>query len=68
MRRKLKGSQQQNAALQKQANGLEAEVARTKAEIGDLGRLDQQKKARLAELSRERQNLDQEYKAATGSR
>jgi septal ring factor EnvC (AmiA/AmiB activator) len=68
VRRKLKGSQQQNAALQKQANGLEAEVARTKAEIGDLGRLDQQKKARLAELSRERQNLDQEYKAATGSR
>lgn len=68
VRRKLAGGQQQNAALQKEAAGLEAEVARTKADINDLGRVDQQKKARLAELAREQQNLDREYKAATGSR
>ncbi|MFO1127645.1 MAG: hypothetical protein U1E66_04305 [Rhodospirillales bacterium] len=68
VQRKLKGGQQQNAALQKQAKDLEAQVASTKADIATLGQADQQKKARLAELTREQQSLDQEYKAATGTR
>lgn len=68
VRRKLAGSQQQNAALQKQAKSLEAEIARADTDIGALSRVDQQKQARLAELTREQQNLDREYKAATGGR
>ncbi|MBL8668174.1 MAG: hypothetical protein JNM48_12000 [Rhodospirillales bacterium] len=68
IRRKLAGGQQQNAALQKQAKGLEADIAKTKSEIGSLSQVDQQKQARLAELTREQQGLDREYKAATGGR
>ncbi|MFO1119613.1 MAG: hypothetical protein U1E38_05730 [Rhodospirillales bacterium] len=68
VRRRLATGQQQNAALQAQAQGLEAEVAKAKADIGKLSMVDQQKRARLADLAREQQNLDKEYKAATGGR
>ncbi|MFO1153253.1 MAG: hypothetical protein U1E42_06260 [Rhodospirillales bacterium] len=68
VRRKLASGQQQNVALQKQAKSLEADIAKSKADINGLSQQDQQKKARLAKLSREQQNLDQEYKAATGGK
>lgn len=68
VRRKLAAGQQQNAALQSQAKALEADVARAKADVGTLSTVDQQKRARLADLAREQQNLDKEYKAATGGR
>ncbi len=68
VRRKLAGGEQQNATLQKQAKRLEADIAKAKSDIGTLSQVDRQKQARLAELTREQQNLDREYKAATGSR
>lgn len=68
VRRKLATGQQQDAALQAQAKSLEAEVARAKADVGKLSAVDQQKRARLADLAREQQNLDKEYNAATGGR
>lgn len=68
VRRQLAAGQQQNASLQAQAKALEADVARTKADVGKLSAVDQQKRARLAELAREDQNLAKEYDAATGGR
>jgi chromosome segregation ATPase len=64
--RKLKSGQQQNRALQQQKKALEADVARTKAEVDQLAAVDANKRARLAELQKEQDNLDKEYKAATG--
>jgi chromosome segregation ATPase len=64
----LRRGRQHNAALQQRAKTLEADIARSKAEVNGLGQVEQQKKARLAALARERQSLDREYDAAIGGR
>lgn len=66
LKKQLAGAQEGNRALEKEAETLAADIEKTQAEIKELQQAESKKQARIQQLNKEQENLNEEYKAYRG--